>query len=119
MLRRMMRSKIHRVTVTRTDLHYEGSITVDADLLEAADMLPHEAVWIWNVNNGERFETYTLAGARGSGEICLNGAAARKAAPGDLIIIATFSWMEEQAARRWDPIVVMVDGRNHPLAKAA
>jgi aspartate 1-decarboxylase len=119
MLRRMMRSKIHRVTVTRTDLHYEGSITVDANLLEAADMLPYEAVWIWNVTNGERFETYTLTGARGSGEICLNGAAARKATPGDLIIIATFSWMEEQAARRWDPIVVMVDGRNRPHAKAA
>lgn len=119
MLRRMLRSKIHRATVTRTDLHYEGSITVDTDLLDAAGMLPYEAVWIWNVNNGERFETYTLAGSRGSGEICLNGAAARKAAPNDLIIIATFSWMEEQEARRWDPIVVMVDNCNRPHAKAA
>ena len=119
MLRRMMHSKIHRATVTRTDLHYEGSITVDADLLDAANMLPYEAVWIWNVNNGERFETYTLAGARGSGEICLNGAAARKAARGDLIIIATFSWMEEEKARRWEPIAVMVDSANRPLAKAA
>jgi aspartate 1-decarboxylase len=115
----MLRSKIHRATVTRTELHYEGSITIDTDLLDAAGMLPYEAVWIWNVNNGERFETYTLAGARGSGEICLNGAAARKAASSDLIIIATFSWMEEQEARRWDPIVVMVDSHNHLLAKAA
>ncbi len=119
MLRRMLRSKIHRATVTRTDLHYEGSISIDADLLDAAGMFPHEAVWIWNVNNGERFETYTLAGSRGSGEMCLNGAAARKAAPGDLIIVATFSWMEEKEAQRWDPIVVMVDGRNRPHAKAA
>ncbi|MGE0681228.1 MAG: aspartate 1-decarboxylase [Candidatus Binatia bacterium] len=119
MLRRMMRSKIHRATVTRTDLHYEGSISVDADLLDAASMLPYEAVWIWNVNNGERFETYTLAGARGSGEICLNGAAARKAARGDLIIIATFGWMEEEKARRWEPIAVMVDGANQLRAQAA
>jgi aspartate 1-decarboxylase len=119
MLRRMMRSKIHRATVTRTDLHYEGSITVDSDLLDAAGMLPYEAVWIWNVNNGERFETYTLSGTRGSGEICLNGAAARKAAAGDLIIIATFSWLEERDAQGWEPIVVSVDGRNRLLAKAA
>lgn len=118
-MRRMMYSKIHRATVTRTDLHYEGSISVDADLLDAANMLPYEAVWIWNVNNGERFETYTLAGERGSGEICLNGAAARKAARGDLIIIATFTWMEEAKARRWDPIAIMVDGANRLRAEAA
>jgi aspartate 1-decarboxylase len=115
----MLRSKIHRATVTRIDLHYEGSITVDGALLEAAGILPYEAVWIWNVHNGERFETYVLAGSRGAGEICLNGAAARKAQPGDLVIIATFSWIEEQKAFHWRPQVVMVDARNRPIAKAA
>ncbi len=79
MLRRMLRSKIHRATVTQIDLDYEGSITVDAALMEAAGMLSYEAVWVWNIHNGERFETYVLAGHKGSGEICLNGAAARKA----------------------------------------
>lgn len=112
MLRQLLKSKIHRATVTRTDLHYEGSITIDAELLEAADMLPYEAVWVWNIHNGERFETYTLAGARGSGEVCLNGAAARKAQPGDLIIIATFGWVEEQKARLYQPKMVMVNSRN-------
>jgi aspartate 1-decarboxylase len=115
----MLKSKIHRATVTRTDLHYEGSITVDTGLLEAAGMLPYEAVWIWNVNNGERFETYVLPGQKGSGEICVNGAAARKAARGDLIIIATFSWMEEQKALRWSPQVVMVDAKNQIRLKEA
>jgi aspartate 1-decarboxylase len=116
MFRQMLRSKIHRATVTRTDLHYEGSITIDADLLEAADILPYESVWVWNIHNGERFETYTLAGKRGSGEICLNGAAARKAQPGDLIIIATFGWVEEQKARLYHPKVVMVNARNQPVS---
>ena len=119
MLRRMLRSKIHRATVTRADLHYEGSIAVDPALLDAAGILPHEAVWIWNVNNGERFETYVLPSDRGSGEICLNGAAARKVQPGDLIIIATFSWMDEQKALRWSPQIVMVDAKNRPRMEEA
>jgi aspartate 1-decarboxylase len=119
MLRRMLKSKIHRATVTRTALHYEGSITIDSTLLDAAEILPHEAVWIWNVNNGERFETYALPGNRGSGEICLNGAAARKAEPGDLIIIATFGWMEEQKALRWKPQMIMVDAKNRPRVEEA
>jgi aspartate 1-decarboxylase len=115
----MLRSKIHRATITGADLHYEGSISIDVALMEAAGMLPHEAVWVWNIHNGERFETYVLPGSRGSGEICLNGAAARKAQPGDLVIIATFGWMEEQSARQWIPQVVMVDSRNRPISKAA
>ena len=119
MLRRMLTSKIHRATVTRIDLDYEGSITVDAALMEAAGMLPYEAVWVWNIHNGERFETYVLTGRRGSGEICLNGAAARKAQPGDLIIIATFGLMEEQSARQYTPCVVQVDAQNRPISQAA
>jgi aspartate 1-decarboxylase len=119
MFRRMLRSKIHRATLTRVDLHYEGSITVDATLMEAAGLLPHEAVWIWDINNGERFETYVLPGARGSGEICLNGAAARKGQPGDLIIIAAFGWIEEERARQHQPRVVMVNSENQLVPQAA
>ena len=119
MLRRMLKSKIHRATVTRIDLDYEGSITVDVALMEAAGLLPYEAVWVWNIHNGERFETYVLVGDRGSGEICLNGAAARKALPGDLVIIAAFGWMEEQSARQYSPCVVMVDAQNRPISQAA
>src|SRR5262249_44215293 len=119
MLRRMLTSKIHRATVTRTDLDYEGSITVDVALMEAAGMLAYEAVWVWNIHNGERFETYVLPGRRGSGEICLNGAAARKAQPGDLVIIATFGWIEEQDAHQYSPCVVQVDGQNRLISQAA
>ena len=119
MLRRMLKSKIHRATVTRIDLDYEGSITVDVALMEAAGLLPYEAVWVWNIHNGERFETYVLAGDKGSGEICLNGAAARKAQPGDLVIIAAFGWMEEQSAHRYSPGVVQVDAQNRPISQAA
>jgi len=115
----MLRSKIHRATVTRIALDYEGSITVDVALMEAAGLLPYEAVWVWNIHNGERFETYVLVGDRGSGEICLNGAAARKALPGDLVIIAAFGWMEEQSARQYSPRVVMVDAQNRPISQAA
>jgi aspartate 1-decarboxylase len=119
MFRRMLRSKIHRATLTRVDLHYEGSITVDVTLMEAAGLLPHEAVWIWDINNGERFETYVLPGARGSSEICLNGAAARKGQPGDLIIIAAFGWVEEERARQHQPRVVMVNSENQLVPQAA
>jgi len=115
----MLRSKIHRATVTRIALDYEGSVTIDVALMEAAGLLLYEAVWVWNIYNGERFETYVLAGDRGSGEICLNGAAARKAQPGDLVIIAAFGWMEEQNARQYSPCVVQVDARNRPIAEAA
>jgi aspartate 1-decarboxylase len=112
MTRNMLKSKIHRATVTDADLNYDGSITVDETLMEAANMLPHELVHVWNVNNGERFETYVIPGERRSGTICVNGSAARRVHRGDLLIIATFTWMDEQAARRHEPAVVLVDQHN-------
>jgi aspartate 1-decarboxylase len=114
----MLKSKIHRATVTRTDLDYEGSITIDAALIEAAGLLPYEAVWIWNIHNGERFETYALTASEGSGEICLNGAAARKAQPGDLVIISAFSWMDEHQAALACPRIVMVDACNRQITES-
>jgi len=112
MQRTMFKSKIHRATVTHADLHYEGSVTIDRDLLEAADMLEHEWVSVWNVTNGQRIETYTLAGERGSGVICLNGAAAHRFDPGDLVIIATRAQMSDAEARLHEPTVVLVDEHN-------
>ncbi|MBI4518176.1 MAG: aspartate 1-decarboxylase [Deltaproteobacteria bacterium] len=112
MYRNMFRSKIHRATVTGADLNYEGSVTVDATLLAAADILPHQEVEIWNVTNGERFRTYALRGQPGSGVVCINGAAAHKAKPGDLVIIATFGWMTEAEARTWEPRIAFVDRQN-------
>jgi aspartate 1-decarboxylase len=111
-MRKVLRGKIHRATVTGADLHYEGSVTIDKTLMEAMDLLEWEAVHIWNVDNGERFETYALEGDRDSGVICVNGAAARKVSVGDRIIIAAFTWLEEDAARRHKPEIVMVDARN-------
>jgi aspartate 1-decarboxylase len=108
----MLRGKIHRATVTGADLHYEGSVTVDADLLERAGILQYEQVHIWNVTNGERFTTYALEGRRGSGVVCINGAAAHKASRGDLVIIACFSEMTEAEARDWTPGCVFVDRHN-------
>lgn len=112
MNRFMFKSKIHRATVTQADLHYEGSLTVDTDLLEAADLLPYEKVAVVNVNNGERFETYVIPGESGSGVICLNGAAARKGAVGDLVIIISYSAMSDEEARVHRPTVVHVDSNN-------
>jgi aspartate 1-decarboxylase len=117
MYRNMLRSKIHRATVTGADLHYEGSVTIDTDLLERADILEHQEVEIWNVTNGERFRTYALPGKRGSGVVCINGAAAHKARKGDLVIIATFGWMTEHEARTWEPKVVFVDEHNRPTKR--
>jgi len=120
-MRKVLRGKIHRATVTGADLHYEGSITVDKTLMDAMDLLEWEAVQIWNVTNGERFETYALEGERDSGVICVNGAAARKVSPGDLIIIGAFTWLGEDAARGHQPRIVMVDARNaikHPSARS-
>jgi len=114
MLRHMLLGKIHRATVTGAELHYEGSVTVDEDLLELSGILPYERVEIWNVTNGERFRTYALRGQPGSGVVCINGAAAHKATKGDLVIIATFGWMTEDDARAWEPKVVFVDERNRP-----
>jgi aspartate 1-decarboxylase len=115
MVRTMLRSKIHRATVTGAHLHYEGSVTIDGDLMDRADVLPHQEVEIWNVTNGERFRTYALRGRPGSGVVCINGAAAHKASRGDLVIIATFGAMTEDEARRWEPRVVFVDERNRPV----
>ncbi|MEK7315244.1 MAG: aspartate 1-decarboxylase [Candidatus Eisenbacteria bacterium] len=106
------KSKIHRATVTEANLNYEGSVTIDADLMEAADILPHEQVQVLNVNNGERFDTYAIRGPRGSGVICLNGPAARLAHVGDLVIILTYAAMEREELARHIPRVVMVDERN-------
>ena len=112
----ILKCKIHRAVVTRSDLDYEGSIEVDARLMEAAKLLPHELVHVWNVTNGERFQTYVVPGEPGSGTICINGAAAHKARVGDLVIIAAFAAMEEEAARQWQPTLVFVDAQNRPVA---
>src|SRR5258705_13828927 len=109
MYRKLLKSKLHRATITRSDLHYEGSIAVDERLLEAADIQPYEAVHVWNINNGERLETYCIPAPAGSGEICLNGAAARRAVAGDLVILATFQWVEESQAAGHTPKLVFVD----------
>lgn len=112
MERNMLKSKIHRATVTHADLEYEGSVTIDTDLLEAADILENENVHIWNVTNGARFETYALRGERGSGLICINGAAAHHANPGDRVIIASWQRMSDQEARTYEPKLVFVDDDN-------
>jgi len=116
MLREMGKSKIHRATVTQAELHYEGSITVDGALLEAADILPGEKIQVVNIANGARFETYTIAGARNSGVVCVNGAAARLVQPGDLVILITYCHLSDDAARAHSLKVVFVDGSNRPVA---
>ena len=116
MKRSLFKSKLHRATVTHADLTYEGSVTIDETLLQAADILPYERVHIWNASNGSRLETYALPGEAGSGVICINGAAARHAQPGDIVIIATFAEaVDEAEARAWKPVVVRVDGKNRIL----
>lgn len=112
MQRKLMKGKIHRATVTEANLHYNGSISIDADLMEAADIVEFEHVDIWNITNGNRFSTYTIEGERGSGTICINGAAAHKAQEGDLIIIASYAWMDEEEAYSHKPKVVLVDENN-------
>ncbi len=119
MQRKMLKSKIHRATVTGADLHYEGSITIDLDLLEASDIIPYEAVAVWNVTNGNRFETYAIEGERGSGVICINGAAARLVAPRDLVIVASFVDMENSEALKHEPKLVFVDDKNRMLPTRA
>ena len=112
MRRKMLKSKIHRATVTGSDLHYVGSITVDADLLEAADILAHELVHVLDVDNGARFETYTIAGERGSGEIKINGAAARLVHTGDTVIVVSYAEYEKEELEMYEPVVVHVDKDN-------
>ena len=110
----VFKSKIHRATVTHADLEYEGSVTIDADLLDAAQILPHEAVHIWNVTRGTRLMTYALEGPRGSGAIAVNGAAAHLNKPGDLVILATYADMSPEEAKAYRPTVVRVDAKNRP-----
>jgi aspartate 1-decarboxylase len=112
MERKMLKSKIHRAILTGANLEYEGSVTIDMDLMDAADILPYEAVCIWDVTNGSRLETYAIEGERGSGVVCVNGAAARLVAPGDLVIIASFVSLDDEEARKHEPKLVFVDERN-------
>lgn len=112
MQRFMLKSKLHRVTVTHADLNYEGSITIDEALMQKADLMPFEKVDIYNVSNGERFSTYVIKGKRGSGVICLNGAAARKASKGDVIIIASYVMVDDGLTKKWTPKCVYVDEKN-------
>jgi aspartate 1-decarboxylase len=108
----MLKSKIHRATVTGSDLHYVGSITVDADLLEAADILEHELVHVLDIDNGARFETYTIAGERGSGQIKINGAAARLVHTGDTVIVVSYGEYEKEELETYEPLVVHVSADN-------
>lgn len=112
MLRTMLKSKIHRATVTQADLHYVGSVTIDEDLLDAADLWPGEQVAIVDITNGARLETYVIAGERGSGVIGINGAAAHLVNPGDLVIIISYGTMNEEEARAYQPRIVHVDAAN-------
>ncbi len=115
MRRRMMKSKVHRATVTDANLHYVGSITVDRDLMDLADLLEHEQVAVVDIDNGARLETYVIEGARGSGDICLNGAAARLVSPGDRVIIISYADYEDSELEGFEPRVVHVDSRNRPI----
>jgi aspartate 1-decarboxylase len=112
-VRFMLKSKIHRARVTQADVDYEGSITLDSDLLRAADIVPYEEVHVWNVTRGHRLRTYAMVAEAGSGVVCMNGAAALLAKPGDLVIIATFTQMDDAAARHFKPRIVLVDEHNH------
>ena len=114
--RRMLKSKIHRATVTDANLNYEGSITIDMDLLAQADIRPYEQVFVVNINTGARFETYAIEGPAGQGDMCLNGAAARLAEPGDLVIVMTYAEYTDVDLEVYDPIVVHVDARNRPTS---
>lgn len=119
MFRTMLKSKVHRATVTQADLHYVGSVTVDRDLMDAADLLPGEQVAIVDINNGSRLETYVIEGPRGSGVIGINGAAARLVAPGDLVILISYQLVSDAEAREIAPKVVFVDADNHICGTSA
>lgn len=118
MFRKFLRAKIHRATVTGADLDYEGSIAIDTQLLEAANIASFESVHIWNVSNGERFETYAIPAKAGSGEIMLNGAAARRVQVGDKVIVAAFSWLDQTEFTEQKPALVFVDEKNRILKEA-
>ena len=112
MQRFMLHSKIHRATVTQADLHYVGSLTIDMDLMDAAGMLPGQQVDVVDVDNGNRLTTYAIEGERGTGIVCINGAAARLVSPGDIVIIISYAAMDDEEARTYEPQVVFVDGDN-------
>lgn len=112
MLIEVLKSKIHRVKITEAELHYVGSITIDEDLIDAANLVENEKVQIVNVNNGERLETYVIKGERGSGQICLNGPAARKAQVGDVVIIISYCSIDQADAKSHEPVVVFPDEKN-------
>jgi aspartate 1-decarboxylase len=118
-MRRMCKSKIHRATVTEANLGYEGSITIDRNLLEAADILPYEMVQVYNVNNGERFETYAISGEKGSGVVCLNGPAARLGMVGDKVIIVSTTQMDDREASAFVPRFVFVNEKNQQVTQPA
>ena len=113
----VLKSKIHRVTVTEANLNYIGSITIDSDLLDAANILPNERVYIVDNNNGERLDTYVIPGERGSGVICLNGDAARKVQPGDVVIIMAYASMDFEEAKSFKPSVIFPDTKTNKLIK--
>ncbi|MBN1693607.1 MAG: aspartate 1-decarboxylase [Dehalococcoidales bacterium] len=117
MMRTMLKSKIHRATVTDANISYEGSITIDSRLMKEADILPNEQVHVLNINNGARFTTYAIEGAEGSGEICLNGAAARLVVKGDMVIILTYISVPEEQLKDYKPIVILVNEKNEIASK--
>ncbi len=115
MLIEVIKSKIHRVSITGANLNYIGSITIDEDLMDAANLIENEKVHVLNLNNGERLETYVITGRRGSGDICLNGAAARKVIIGDIIIIMSFAFLDFQEAKSFKPTIIFPDTRTNKL----
>jgi aspartate 1-decarboxylase len=117
MRRTFFKAKIHRATITHADLDYEGSVSIDEDLLDASGILEYEAVHVWNITRGTRLQTYAIRGTRGGGVVCINGAAAHLNRPGDLVILATFAELEEAEVRGFKPTVVLVDARNRIVAK--
>ncbi len=119
MLRKLLKSKIHRATVTQADLHYEGSVTIDADLMRAADIVPHERVEIYDITNGHRLATYAIEGAPGSGVICINGAAAHLVQAGDLVIITSYADYTPDEVESHEPIVLLVNARNEVVPRAS
>jgi aspartate 1-decarboxylase len=118
MRRMMLLGKVHRATVTDANLNYVGSLTLDADLMEAAGMLPYEQVQVLDIDNGARLTTYLIEGERSTGQVCINGAAARLVAPGDKVIVVAYAEMEDEEARAHTPRVVLVDGANRPITEA-
>ena len=112
----MFKSKLHRARITQADLYYEGSLTIDEELMDLADLVAYEKVSVVNINNGERFETYVIPGKAGSRDICLNGAAARKGHVGDEVIIISYTNVPDEKARQWQPTVVLVNENNNPIS---